>query len=120
MLVEVQHRPSPRARPCKPQFPYLTRHALAHEQLSPNTSAPPPLLPDSTATRACPPPPPPPPPRDPSSLTSLGTPCNRGSVSSAGAVFIGKTNMDQFAAGLVGTRTPYGTAPNAFDARYCL
>lgn len=35
----------------------------------------------------------------------------------AGAVFIGKTNMDQFAAGLVGTRTPYGTAPNAFDTR---
>ncbi len=27
--------------------------------------------------------------------------------------------MDQFAAGLVGTRTPFGTAPNAFDARYC-
>ncbi|KAL0031400.1 hypothetical protein WJX79_009016 [Trebouxia sp. C0005] len=36
----------------------------------------------------------------------------------AGAIFVGKTNMDQFAAGLVGTRTPYGTAPNAFDARF--
>lgn len=36
----------------------------------------------------------------------------------AGAIFVGKTNMDQFAAGLVGTRTPFGTAPNAFDARF--
>ena len=31
---------------------------------------------------------------------------------------MGKTNMDQFAAGLVGTRTPYGTARNAFDDRF--
>ncbi|KAK9834472.1 hypothetical protein WJX74_002417 [Apatococcus lobatus] len=35
-----------------------------------------------------------------------------------GGVFIGKTNMDQFAAGLVGTRSPYGTPPNAFDDRF--
>ena len=26
--------------------------------------------------------------------------------------------MDQFAAGLVGTRSPYGTPPNAFDDRF--
>jgi hypothetical protein len=31
---------------------------------------------------------------------------------------VGKTNMDQFASGLVGTRTPYGTARNAFDDRF--
>lgn len=31
---------------------------------------------------------------------------------------VGKTNMDQFAAGLVGTRTPYGVPRNAFDARF--
>ncbi len=31
---------------------------------------------------------------------------------------VGKTNMDQFAAGLVGTRTPFGVARNAFDARF--
>ena len=31
---------------------------------------------------------------------------------------VGKTNMDQFAAGLVGTRTPFGTARNAFDDRF--
>lgn len=33
----------------------------------------------------------------------------------AGAILIGKTNLDQFAAGLVGTRSPYGACHNAFD-----
>lgn len=33
----------------------------------------------------------------------------------AGAVPVAKTNLDQFATGLVGTRTPYGIAPNPFD-----
>ncbi len=33
----------------------------------------------------------------------------------AGALILGKTNMDQFATGLVGTRTPYGIARNLFD-----
>jgi allophanate hydrolase len=36
----------------------------------------------------------------------------------AGAVLIGKTNLDQFATGLVGTRSPYGVPRNPFDARY--
>ena len=36
----------------------------------------------------------------------------------AGAILIGKTNLDQFQSGLVGTRTPYGIARNPFDARY--
>jgi allophanate hydrolase len=36
----------------------------------------------------------------------------------AGAVLLGKTNLDQFATGLVGTRSPYGAVPNTFDARY--
>jgi allophanate hydrolase len=36
----------------------------------------------------------------------------------AGAVVMGKTNLDQFATGLVGTRSPYGTVPNAFDRDY--
>ncbi|MDB5987441.1 MAG: urea amidolyase [Nevskia sp.] len=36
----------------------------------------------------------------------------------AGAILIGKTNLDQFATGLVGTRSPYGAVPNTFDARY--
>lgn len=31
----------------------------------------------------------------------------------AGAVVVGKTNLDQFATGLVGTRSPYGEVPNA-------
>lgn len=31
----------------------------------------------------------------------------------AGAILIGKTNMDQFATGLVGTRTPYGACESA-------
>lgn len=33
----------------------------------------------------------------------------------AGAVPIGKTNLDQFATGLVGTRSPYGACRNVFD-----
>lgn len=36
----------------------------------------------------------------------------------AGALLVGKTNLDQFACGLNGTRSPYGAVPNAFDARY--
>ena len=36
----------------------------------------------------------------------------------AGAIVIGKTNMDQLAIGLVGVRTPYGVARNAFDAAF--
>ena len=36
----------------------------------------------------------------------------------AGAVLVGKTNLDQFACGLNGTRSPFGAVPNAFDARY--
>src|SRR5580700_931342 len=33
----------------------------------------------------------------------------------AGAVILGKTNLDQFASGLVGVRTPYGICRNLFD-----
>ncbi|MEP0962018.1 MAG: allophanate hydrolase [Roseobacter sp.] len=33
----------------------------------------------------------------------------------AGAIMIGKTNLDQFATGLVGIRTPYGAPLNAVD-----
>ncbi|MFP5361911.1 MAG: allophanate hydrolase [Thermoleophilia bacterium] len=36
----------------------------------------------------------------------------------AGAIPIGKTNMDQFATGLTGTRTPYGACTSVADARY--
>ncbi|MBV9829651.1 MAG: allophanate hydrolase [Alphaproteobacteria bacterium] len=36
----------------------------------------------------------------------------------AGALLVGKTNLDQFATGLVGTRSPYGVARNPFDAAY--
>jgi allophanate hydrolase len=36
----------------------------------------------------------------------------------AGAILIGKTNLDQFASGLVGVRSPYGPVPNPFDTRY--
>ena len=36
----------------------------------------------------------------------------------AGALPIGKTNLDQLATGLVGTRSPYGVVPNAFDPAY--
>ncbi|MDE0359874.1 MAG: allophanate hydrolase [Rhodospirillaceae bacterium] len=36
----------------------------------------------------------------------------------AGAVPIGKTNLDQFATGLTGTRSPYGAVANAVDQAY--
>ena len=36
----------------------------------------------------------------------------------AGAIPIGKTNLDQFATGLVGTRSPYGAARNSFAPDY--
>ena len=36
----------------------------------------------------------------------------------AGAIVLGKTNLDQFATGLVGTRTPYGICSSVFDSRY--
>ena len=36
----------------------------------------------------------------------------------AGAIFMGKTNLDQFATGLSGVRSPYGTCKNPFDPRF--
>jgi allophanate hydrolase len=36
----------------------------------------------------------------------------------AGAILIGKTNMDQFATGLVGTRSPFGVPRNPFASTY--
>ncbi len=36
----------------------------------------------------------------------------------AGAILIGKTNLDQFATGLVGVRSPYGVPGNSFDPDY--
>jgi allophanate hydrolase len=36
----------------------------------------------------------------------------------AGAVLVGKNNLDQFATGLVGTRSPYGTVANPFNPAY--
>ncbi|OZI26377.1 allophanate hydrolase [Bordetella genomosp. 9] len=36
----------------------------------------------------------------------------------AGAALAGKTNLDQFACGLNGTRSPYGAVPNAYDPAY--
>ncbi len=35
-----------------------------------------------------------------------------------GAVVLGKTNLDQFATGLVGARSPFGAVRNAWDPRY--
>jgi allophanate hydrolase len=36
----------------------------------------------------------------------------------AGALYVGKTNLDQFATGLVGVRSPYGIPRNPFDPAY--
>jgi allophanate hydrolase len=39
-------------------------------------------------------------------------------LQAAGAILIGKTNMDQFATGLVGTRSPHGACSSIYDDRY--
>ncbi len=36
----------------------------------------------------------------------------------AGAIYVGKTNLDQFATGLVGTRSPFGACTNPFNPDY--
>ena len=50
------------------------------------------------------------------------TPCKTAAVVQrlidAGAIPIGKTNLDQFATGLNGTRSPYGACHNALNANY--
>jgi allophanate hydrolase len=48
--------------------------------------------------------------------TSTGTAVQR--LLEAGAIVIGKTNMDQLAIGLVGVRSPYGVARNAFNSEF--
>jgi allophanate hydrolase len=40
------------------------------------------------------------------------------SLLAAGAMPLGKTNLDQFATGLVGVRSPYGVPGNTFDADF--
>ena len=44
--------------------------------------------------------------------------CRRPKTTGCRAILIGKTNLDQFATGLVGVRSPYGVPRNPFDARY--
>ncbi len=39
-------------------------------------------------------------------------------LEAAGAVFIGKTNLDQFATGLTGVVSSYGATRNVFDSKY--
>lgn len=39
-------------------------------------------------------------------------------LTAAGAIVLGKTNLDQFATGLVGTRSPYGAPRSVFNADY--
>ncbi|RPE01196.1 allophanate hydrolase [Candidatus Pantoea deserta] len=39
-------------------------------------------------------------------------------LKAAGAIVIGKTNLDQYATGLVGTRSPYGAVSNTFNPDY--
>ncbi len=41
-----------------------------------------------------------------------------GRLRAAGAILVGKTNLDQFATGLVGTRSPYGAPRSVFDPAY--
>nr|WP_199770300.1 allophanate hydrolase [Dickeya zeae] len=39
-------------------------------------------------------------------------------LKAAGAIVVGKTNLDQFATGLVGTRSPFGAVPNSIKPEY--
>ena len=39
-------------------------------------------------------------------------------LKAAGAIVVGKTNLDQFATGLVGVRSPYGAVNNSFNPQY--
>ena len=39
-------------------------------------------------------------------------------LEAAGAILVGKNNLDQFATGLVGVRSPYGVPRNPFDADF--
>lgn len=39
-------------------------------------------------------------------------------LKAAGAIVLGKTNLDQFATGLVGVRSPYGAVKNSFNTEY--
>ncbi|MDR3436751.1 allophanate hydrolase [Telmatospirillum sp.] len=39
-------------------------------------------------------------------------------LQAAGAILIGKTNLDQFATGLVGTRSPYGICSSVFSSEH--
>ncbi|MFM1879950.1 MAG: hypothetical protein RLZZ344_184 [Pseudomonadota bacterium] len=39
-------------------------------------------------------------------------------LQAAGAILLAKTNLDQFATGLVGTRSPYGAVPNPFQPEF--
>jgi allophanate hydrolase len=39
-------------------------------------------------------------------------------LQAAGAILLGKTNLDQFATGLVGTRSPYGIPSSVFNPAY--
>lgn len=41
-----------------------------------------------------------------------------GRLEAAGAICVGKTNLDQFATGLVGTRSPYGAPRNTSNLAY--
>ena len=47
-------------------------------------------------------------------VPDASAPCVRRLLE-AGALLIGKTNLDQFATGLAGVRTPYGVPRNVFD-----
>ena len=39
-------------------------------------------------------------------------------MENAGAICLGKTNLDQFATGLNGTRSPYGVCTSVFNDEY--
>ncbi len=96
----------------------LRQYAAALEGKDPrracrSTASPSPSRTTSTSPACRPRPAAPPTPTRPSRAPSS---CNK--LIEAGAIPVGKTNLDQFATGLNGTRSPYGACRNAFDPAY--
>ncbi len=115
-LVRRQKDPAAAAWILRSMQP-LTRENLETTRGKPRPLPPPPplagpaLSPSRTTSTwpACPPPPP----ARPSPTCRTASDRDHSACSAPARRWLGKTNLDQFACGLNGTRSPYGAVPNA-------